>query len=199
MAIERGWYCRTCETIYAEYCNGCPRCHFGEPGTDTSLLNVPCDVFGDGTRRVSVQGFQSQLNECGAEMYKQAAELARLRAEVERLRSIKITIDTPNEVCDGYVHDTIANIVDSYGEDALTWIMDGADELTRAHHRAHGLLRERDAATRRAELLATLCRAWDNSPVGKRMNGKTQYEGDGFDELRAARRAVDEAGALGGA
>lgn len=31
------WWCEYCDTEYAEYVNGCPRCHFGEPGTATSV------------------------------------------------------------------------------------------------------------------------------------------------------------------
>lgn len=31
------WLCDYCGTSYAEYVNGCPRCHFGEPGTSTSV------------------------------------------------------------------------------------------------------------------------------------------------------------------
>lgn len=31
------WHCNYCDTMYAEYVNGCPRCHFGEPGTATSV------------------------------------------------------------------------------------------------------------------------------------------------------------------
>lgn len=32
------WACTYCNTIYAEYVNGCPRCHMGEPGTATSVV-----------------------------------------------------------------------------------------------------------------------------------------------------------------
>jgi hypothetical protein len=31
------WWCSYCGSLYAEYVNGCPRCHFGEPGTATSV------------------------------------------------------------------------------------------------------------------------------------------------------------------
>lgn len=34
------WHCSYCDSVYAEYCNGCPRCHLGEPGTATSLQVV---------------------------------------------------------------------------------------------------------------------------------------------------------------
>jgi hypothetical protein len=34
------WHCSYCDTVYAEYCNGCPRCHLGEAGTSTSLRIV---------------------------------------------------------------------------------------------------------------------------------------------------------------
>lgn len=38
--IESRWKCDYCGTFYAEYVNGCPRCHFGEPGTSTSVRKV---------------------------------------------------------------------------------------------------------------------------------------------------------------
>ncbi len=31
------WHCDYCGKQYAEYVNGCPACHFGEPGTSTSV------------------------------------------------------------------------------------------------------------------------------------------------------------------
>lgn len=31
------WRCPYCGRRYAEYVNGCPACHFGEPGTATSV------------------------------------------------------------------------------------------------------------------------------------------------------------------
>ena len=34
------WHCGYCDTVYAEYVNGCPRCHFGEHGTSTSVDRV---------------------------------------------------------------------------------------------------------------------------------------------------------------
>lgn len=34
------WHCSYCDSVYAEYCNGCPRCHLGESGTSTSLRVV---------------------------------------------------------------------------------------------------------------------------------------------------------------
>lgn len=34
---RRVWWCEYCGTCYAEYVNGCPRCHLGEPGTATSV------------------------------------------------------------------------------------------------------------------------------------------------------------------
>lgn len=34
------------------------------------------------------------------------AEIDRLAAEVERLRAVRITVNTPNEVCDGEVTGT---------------------------------------------------------------------------------------------
>ena len=36
------WWCSYCNTFYAEYINGCPKCSFGEPGTSTSVVLVPC-------------------------------------------------------------------------------------------------------------------------------------------------------------
>lgn len=31
------WFCAYCDSHYAEYVNGCPRCHFGEEGTGSSV------------------------------------------------------------------------------------------------------------------------------------------------------------------
>lgn len=37
---ENKWVCPYCCSIYAEYVNGCPRCHLGEPGTATSVRRL---------------------------------------------------------------------------------------------------------------------------------------------------------------
>lgn len=52
MAPERRWWCSYCGTFYAEYVNGCPRCHLGEPGTATSVRVVWAVETPDGWMRV---------------------------------------------------------------------------------------------------------------------------------------------------
>lgn len=53
------------------------------------------------------------------------AALARAeKAEKERdeLRGVVVTVDTPNEVCDGTYAATLGTIIDAYGTEALGWL-----------------------------------------------------------------------------
>ena len=49
------------------------------------------------------------------------ADIGYLIEELKLLRKVQLTIDTPNEVCDGYVTDTIENLIDTYGPQCLEW------------------------------------------------------------------------------
>jgi hypothetical protein len=49
-------------------------------------------------------------------------------AYIARLMSIRVTIDTPNEVCDGRVTDTIGNLIQQYGQECLAWMVEPTPE-----------------------------------------------------------------------
>jgi len=66
--LEPKWWCHYCDTYYAEYTNGCPRCHFGEPGTSTSLIHVDAKVF------ARIRSLQAELTEA-----KRIADLEHVR------------------------------------------------------------------------------------------------------------------------
>ncbi len=51
MTVQR-WWCSYCNTFYAEYVNGCPRCHLGEPGTSTSVVLVDAVKTAEGWRKL---------------------------------------------------------------------------------------------------------------------------------------------------
>lgn len=135
---------------------------------------------------------ERQCDEMTAKYGEALVERDTLRAEVERLKAENATI---REVADDVVSDAqmLYHSADLAGDGETA----GKAALRLLRERAETAEHQRDAATRRAEMLARLCRAWANSPVGSRV--RSCYEGDGFDELRAARRAVDAAGAMGGA
>jgi len=40
--VEKRWWCPYCDTVYAEYINGCRRCYMGEVGMSTSVRLVDC-------------------------------------------------------------------------------------------------------------------------------------------------------------
>ena len=51
--IEDRWHCPYCDTFYAEYVNGCPRCYMGEAGTSTSVVCVKAVLTYDGWRKAT--------------------------------------------------------------------------------------------------------------------------------------------------
>lgn len=56
-------------------------------------------------------------------------KIAELTKEIEKLKNIRITISTPNEICDGDVTLTIGEAIEQYGEESLKWTLDWAEEL----------------------------------------------------------------------
>lgn len=88
----------------------------------------------------SHRGLDPSLDfDAAAELAALTAERDGLRSEVARLRALKITVSTPNDVCDGDVHDTIDAIEKQYGPEALGWIVDLTAEVSdwmQKHHSA---------------------------------------------------------------
>lgn len=128
-----------------------------------------------------------------------ASELAQLRADNERLRAVKITVDTPNDVCDGIVHDTIQNIERQYGAEALNWVCDLKQELdhkdttTKRYRDECNSLRAANAEWERKHgLLLTEVKAWRTwyeCPIHLMRTNTAEQRND-------ARAATDAGGAM---
>ena len=126
-------------------------------------------------------------------------ELAQLRADNERLRAVKITVDTPNDVCDGIVHDTIQNIERQYGAEALNWVCDLKQELdhkdttTKRYRDECNSLRAANAEWERKHgLLLTEVKAWRTwyeCPIHLMRTNTAEQRND-------ARAATDAGGAM---
>lgn len=64
------WHCSYCGALYAEYVNGCPRCHFGEPGTSTSVRHTQIHWVivggesGSKARPCNVEWIRSIVKQC---------------------------------------------------------------------------------------------------------------------------------------
>lgn len=92
-----------------------------------------CPICGCLTHLCGCSRRSIQVNNADLRAQLAAAQRERDAAvrEAERLRNVRITIDTPNEVCDGYVTGTIAEIEQRYGPEALGWTEDWGEMVTR--------------------------------------------------------------------
>lgn len=75
-AVERRWKCSNpnCQTFYAEYVNGCPRCSEGAPGPNWSTYAVAAIQTLEGWHEVSVgdyiiRGVKGELYPCKPDIF----------------------------------------------------------------------------------------------------------------------------------
>lgn len=60
---------------------------------------------------------------CGHDALACEALLSTARAEIEQLRAVVVSIDTPNDICDGIETDTLGALMKRYGEQCLAWVV----------------------------------------------------------------------------
>lgn len=70
----------------------------------------------------------SALDKVANELTAATARAEKAEAELQILRGVPVSIDTPHEVCDGIVSAPLAQIIADYGVEALAWIMDASQE-----------------------------------------------------------------------
>lgn len=73
------------------------------------------------------------------------------KAEKERdeLRGVVVTVDTPNEVCDGTYAATLGTIIDAYGTEALGWLTNQECDWKQRAEKAEALYAKAWAECRR--------------------------------------------------
>jgi hypothetical protein len=70
----------------------------------------------------------ARLSALDKELTAATARAEKAEAELQILRGVPVSIDTPHEVCDGIVSAPLAQIIADYGVEALAWIMDASQE-----------------------------------------------------------------------
>lgn len=68
------------------------------------------------------------INDLRTQLTAALARAEKAEAELQILQAVPISIDTPNEVCDGIVSAPVGQIIADYGVEALGWIMDASKE-----------------------------------------------------------------------
>jgi len=118
-------------------------------------------------------------------------------ARITALEAVRITVDTPNEVCDGYQTGTIAEIEGQYGPDALFWTQDWGEEvvdLQRKLDTSHERVAALEAAMREAVKMCGACGGTGNVERRTYDAASDEMEYDGFTtctQCKAARKALE--------
>lgn len=96
MIPERRWWCSYCDTFYAEYVNGCPRCHLGEPGTSTSVRVVWAYLSYDNWVRITDESLIAELRSKAEAERDELAKLCDLYLEL----SVKVSTHKASCPCE---------------------------------------------------------------------------------------------------